>query len=323
MGKELGIPYMGSKRKLSSKIVDYILSKNRDCKYVYDLFGGGGAISFGFLQRKQIKKVVYNELNTGVCELLKKIQKDGVTKDFYKWVSREEFNLHKNDDDWYGGLLKTCWSFGNNVEKGYLFGEHIEESKRLLHEIILNKCDVSINKFNDLTGILIDKKHLENNDMTKRRTAVMGILRREKGRGDLESLQNLQQLQNLQVDRSQMLEMLQQLEKINMLRQLQNLQISNNGYQDVIIETPINETILYLDPPYFNTAKYAKDLCHIELMDYILNSPYKIYVSSYEFDLPCVFELNHRSSLSATNNAKKVVEKLFCNREENSYGSLF
>ena len=100
MAKELGIPYMGSKRKLSSRIVDYILSKNRDCKYVYDLFGGGGAISFEFLQRKQIKKVVYNELNTGVCELLKKIQKDGVTKDFYKWVSREEFNAHKNDDDW-------------------------------------------------------------------------------------------------------------------------------------------------------------------------------------------------------------------------------
>jgi len=64
-------------------------------------------------------------------------------------------------------------------------------------------------------------------------------------------------------------------------------------------------------------------MCYTELMDYILKSPYKIYVSSYEFDLPCVFELNHRSSLSATNNAKKVVEKLFCNREENSYGSLF
>ena len=56
---------MGSKRKLSYKIVDYILSKNRDCKYVYDLFGGGGAISFEFLQRKQIKKVVLICINFG------------------------------------------------------------------------------------------------------------------------------------------------------------------------------------------------------------------------------------------------------------------
>ena len=290
---------MGSKRKLSSKIVDYILSKNRYCKYVYDLFGGGGAISFEFLQRKQIKKVVYNELNTGVCELLKKIQKDGVTKDFYKWVSREEFNEHKNDEDWYGGLLKTCWSFGNN-QSGYLFAKDLEEDKRLLHEIIVNRCDTSRQLFKDKFDLFIDDFYLKNDDIKFRRLDVMKVVKAQIGRFDLEQLERLQQLQ-----------------------QLQQLEISNKSAFDVIIETPINETILYLDPPYFNTAKYAEDLCHQELMDYILKSPYKIYVSSYEFDLPCVFELNHRSSLSATNNAKKVVEKLFCNREENSYGSLF
>ena len=71
----LGIPYMGSKRRLAQKIVDYILLHNPETKYVYDVFGGGGAISFEFLQRKQIKKVYYNELNTGVCELLRKIQR--------------------------------------------------------------------------------------------------------------------------------------------------------------------------------------------------------------------------------------------------------
>ena len=296
---------MGSKRKLSSKIVDYILSKNRDCKYIYDLFGGGGAISFEFLQRKQIKKVVYNELNTGVCELLKKIQKDGVTKDFYKWVSREEFNLHKNDDDWYGGLLKTCWSFGNN-QKGYLFGDDLEEDKRLLHEIVVNRCEISRQLFQDKFDLFIDDFYLKSDDIQLRRLDVMALVKAQIGRFDLQQLERLQQLQQLE-----------------QLEQLERLEISNKSAFDVIIETPINETILYLDPPYFNTAKYAKDLCHIELMDYIFNSPYKIYVSSYEFDLPCVFELNHRSSLSATNNAKKVVEKLFCNREENSYGSLF
>jgi hypothetical protein len=47
------------------------------------------------------------------------------------------------------------------------------------------------------------------------------------------------------------------------------------------------------------------------------------FISSYDFDLPCVFELNHRSSLSATNKGKKVVEKLFCNQEEKTKGTLF
>ena len=93
----IGIPYMGSKRKLSKKIVDHILIHNPKCKYFYDLFGGGGAISFEALKRKQIKKVHYNELNTGVVELIKKIKKDGVTKDFYKWVSLDEFNKYVNN----------------------------------------------------------------------------------------------------------------------------------------------------------------------------------------------------------------------------------
>ena len=49
-----GIPYMGSKRKLAKKIVDYILQNNSNMKYFNDLFGGG-AISFEMLKRPGIK----------------------------------------------------------------------------------------------------------------------------------------------------------------------------------------------------------------------------------------------------------------------------
>ena len=77
------------------------------------------------------------------------------------------------------------------------------------------------------------------------------------------------------------------------------------------------------ETPYKGTGKYQKDIDHDKFLEWVKNSPYKIYVSSYEFDLPCVFELSHRSSLSATNNSKKVVEKLFCNQEELTKGSLF
>jgi len=76
MNKKLGIPYMGSKRRIAGKIVDKILLDNPNAKYVYDLFGGGGAISFEFLQRPQIEKVFYNELNTGVVSLLKDIKEN-------------------------------------------------------------------------------------------------------------------------------------------------------------------------------------------------------------------------------------------------------
>ena len=41
---QLGISYMGSKRRLSREIVDHILTAHPNTKYVWDLFGGGGAI---------------------------------------------------------------------------------------------------------------------------------------------------------------------------------------------------------------------------------------------------------------------------------------
>lgn len=301
MAKELGLPYMGSKRKLSKKIVDYILAKNPKCHYVYDLFGGGGAVSFEFIQRKQIKQVFYNELNTAIVELLKKIRAEGVTPEFYKWVSREEFIAHKNDNDWYGGLLQTCWSFGNN-QKNYIFGKHLEENKRILHEIIVNRCDVSRKQLEELTGLYIDDYYLQQDDIQKRRIEVMSLVKKQVGRVDMEQLQQLQQLQ--------------QLERLQRLQQLERLEISNLSAFDVEITTPINETVLYLDPPYIKTAGYAQEMCHKELYEYIAKSPYKIYMSSYESDLDCVFEMGHRSTLGATCNSKKVSEKLFCNQKE-------
>ena len=136
----LGIPYMGSKRQLADKIATFILSENPNAKHVYDLFGGGGAISFEFLQRGL--NVTYNELNTGVAELLKHIIAKGITPEMYQWVSREEFNAHKNDDTWYGGLLKTCWSFGNN-QRSYLFGKDIEAYKKNYHLCVVNGIDTT------------------------------------------------------------------------------------------------------------------------------------------------------------------------------------
>lgn len=293
----LGIPYMGSKRKIAKPLIDYILNSNPNAKYFYDLFGGGGAMSFEALKRKRFEKVSYNEFNEAIVNLLIKIKYDGVTPEFYEWIDRETFNKYKDGNCWKSGLIKTCWSFGNNVDKGYLFGANIEKYKMLLHKIIVNKCQLSINEFANLTSLHIDNHWLNNDDLHKRRLNIMRLIAKEKGRADLESLQNLQQLQNLQ--------------------------ISSLSYEQVKIETPISETIIYCDPPYKGTAKYNKDINHDKFLEWVKNSPYKIYVSSYDFDLPCVFELSHRSSLSATNNSKKVVEKLFCNQEELTKGTLF
>lgn len=278
------MPYMGSKRKLAPKILEYIINNNSNCKYFFDLFGGGGAISFMALQYPQIEKVFYNELNTGVVELLRKVLADGVTTEMYQWIDRETFNKHKNDSDWFGGLLQTCWSFGNN-QRTYIYGKPIESIKQEAHEYLFkNGYDrtsatrVKLLKQFKVDANIINRFHLQH----------------------LESLQLLQRLQHLE-----------------------RLQITNLSYNQVQITTPIEETIIYLDPPYKNKKEYAETLNHDELADWIKNSPYKIYLSSYEYEgLFEVKQFTHRSILSATAN-NKVVEKLFCNRVENTKNSLF
>ena len=285
--KKLGMPYMGSKRRLSCEIVNHILTAHPNTKYVWDLFGGGGAISFEFLQRRQIERVVYNELNTGVVELLRKIQKDGVTPEFYQWIDRDTFNTHKNDDDWFGGLCKVVWSFGNN-QSSYLFGKHIEDLKRQAHECVVNGAPF------ELDGIGFN--NLQGNTINERRLRFRSILTANKKRFYFEQL-----------------EQLERLERLEQLPRLEQLDIFNQSAFDVVIDTPIEETIIYLDPPYKGTEKYQDEVCHDELKRYIDNSPYTIYLSSYEFDLPVVHTMKHNSTLCATKN-NAVVEKLFCNK---------
>jgi len=278
------MPYMGSKRKLSLPIMRYIMENNPECKYFWDLFGGGGAMSFYALQVPQIKQVFYNELNTGVVELLRKIQTDGVTDEFYQWIDRDTFNKHKTDSDWFGGLCKVVWSFGNN-QTCYLFGKEVEPIKKLAHEYLFANG--------------YDKTAKTRIKLVKQFKADKNII----GRFELQQLEQLQRLQRLQ--------------------QLERLQISNLSYADVQITTPINETVIYLDPPYKNTTQYECKLNHDELLEYIQNSPYKIYLSSYQFDgMHEVMAIKHRSILCAIAN-NKVKEKLFCNRIEDEQTELF
>ncbi len=300
----LGMPYMGGKRKLAPKILTHILKENPKAKYFYDLFGGGGSISFMALQAKQIKEVNYNEYNPAIVNLLKYIVENGVTDDCYKWVSREEFEKNISRNDWYGGLVKVVWSFGNN-QKNYMFGKDIEKQKRLLHEIVVDNNFNSIKEFKEKFDFKFDentlKETFKNQDTEQRRCIIGRIVINSIGRCDIQQLQRLQHLQHLQ-----------QLEQ---LQQLHNLKITNLSYDEVDINTPIEETVIYLDPPYKNTASYNKTIDFFKLKEFIKNSKYKIYLSEYDnhYNMRLVNQYKHRGTLSPTAN-NEVIEKLYCNR---------
>lgn len=87
--ENLGIPYMWSKRNLAKYIVQYIKNENPKAKYFYDIFWGGGAVSFEAL-RQGFEKVYYLDLDKGMCNLMKQI-KNGIPKEWNRRVSREDF----------------------------------------------------------------------------------------------------------------------------------------------------------------------------------------------------------------------------------------
>ena len=301
----MGLPYKGSKRKNAKKIVDFILSDFPECEYVYDLFGGGGAISFEFIQRPQIKKVFYNEINTGIVSLLKDIIDNGVSEKYYNWIDRETFHKHKKDDDWFGGLVKCCWSFGNN-QLSYLFSEQNEKLKKPLHLAIVEKDEKYLKDFEEISGIQIPSELLDFETINERRLKVMGFVKKNK---NTEKRIELEQL-----------EILQQLERLERLEQIERLEIINDNYVNVKIETPLEKTVIYLDPPYgkSNTKSYQHggnnySEMQEEVNKYIDNSKYRIYLSGYDSKFLKVLEYDHIMNANRLG-CTKVNECLFSNQ---------
>ena len=308
----LRIPYMGSKRKICNELFQKMLEIKPNAKYFFDLFGGGGSMSFFALQIGL--KTHYNEKQKGLVDLINYILDRSKNKqsgkfgifpdDFYKFITREEFAVLKDEDSIKGQFARICYSFGNN-QKGYLFGD-IEELKRLAHDIVVFRNENALAEFNQKNNsnfVLSGKK-----TWNERRLDFMAQIPRA---SKIEQLQQLQQLERLE-----QLERLQQLEQLEQLERLPAFSISNLDFQEVKIETPVAETIIYLDPPYRGAYGYLEEVLHSEIDSYFLNSPYSCFMSEYNAPFDSVLEIKKESLLNNTKAEKKfVIEKLFYNKK--------
>jgi len=103
--EKLGIPYMGSKRKLAKSILDKITNRHEFITDFYDLFGGGGSISFTALRDYKFN-VHYNELNRHIYSLVEYIKNNKVLDPkFYEWVTRDVFFEQINQMNLQIGLV--------------------------------------------------------------------------------------------------------------------------------------------------------------------------------------------------------------------------
>ncbi len=293
------IPYLGSKAKIAEKLMNEMCLANPQADTFIDLFGGGGAMSEEALKRPQFKRVVYNELNTGVANLMRKIQKDGVTPEFYQWVSRDEFHAIKNGDCWRAGLIKTVWSFGNN-QRGYLYGKDIEAIKKLGHDVVVNRCDVAAN----LLGVSLDA--IESPTVNERRLKFC------KERKRITKKMNL-------------LEHLTRLQHLEHLERLEHLEVFNqSAFEFDLSKYDKDKTVIYLDPPYQNCdasiskSQYMKDYienkCNI---DHFSSLGFTVYLSEYKNPNPELWQevlnIEKRDTMSK-NKSRIKIERLFKNK---------
>lgn len=287
-GKPVGLPYVGSKKKISKKIVEIIKQNFGTNKTVYDVFGGGGAIT-AELMINDID-VVYNDLDKTITDMFNRVLSQD--REWIKTliVSRDEFfairdKENKKVDDELKLLVN---SFGNN-RKGYLYSEKYSDIKyNLVNEIIKNETH--------FYGYKKSETYLNFIYTNKKQIGFSG----KKERGNV-----LEQLQRLD-----------QLERLQRLDQLERLPKTTN--KDYNYFSNSNNSILYLDPPYENsdTTAYKSQIDYQEFYDWSVEMSKNnvVLLSSYEVSddrFECVYEFTTARSTMSGGMAGKRTEKLF------------
>lgn len=234
-GKPVGLPYVGSKKKISKKIIE-ILKQNFDIevKVVYDVFGGGGAITCECLINEI--SVVYNDHDLSVGKMFKKAL--NCDREYIKSlvVSREEFfNIRDKQDKTTTDELKLLVnSFGNN-RKNYVYSKELSDSKYRLAKEILKSIDNDFNyKKSNVYLDFINGEHIR-----------------------LQQIERLSQLNNIsslvregKFKRMQQIHNIQQLNRVSTTKQKYLKAMKNRDYTYF---SNIKNQILYLEPPYENT----------------------------------------------------------------------
>ena len=214
-GRPIGLPYQGSKKKISKKIIEIIKQNFGTDKPIYDIFGGGGAITAECILNGL--EVYYNDLDKDITNAFERVVSQD--RDWIKTliISRTEFTEikdkeNKTTDDFLKLLVN---SFGND-KRSYLYSKEISDLKYNLAKEIIEKHDV-----------------------------FSGYKQTETYKRSIEKYKRLQQLQRLQ--QLEQLQRLRQLEQLEHLQQLDKVKATNKSYHDF---SEVSGAILYLDPPY-------------------------------------------------------------------------
>lgn len=277
-GKPIGLPYQGSKKKISKKIVEIIKQNFGTDKPIYDIFGGGGAITAECILNGL--EVHYNDLDKDITNAFERV----ISQD-REWiktliVSRDEFfkikeKENKTTDDFLKLLVN---SFGND-KRSYLYSKEISDLKYNLAKEIIKKHDV----FSGYKQTETYKRSIEK----------------------YEQLQRLEQFQQLE-----RLQQLEQLQKVNKIK------ATNKSYHDfsevsgaiLYLDPPYEGSHQKSYINSFNSQEFYDWAFEIAKTNIVIISSYSI--SDERFEAVCSFDKARSTLQNGTSNNRKT-EKLF------------
>ena len=276
-GRPVGLPYIGSKKKISKKIVEIIKQNFGTDKTVYDLFGGGGAITAELLINDM--SVVYNELDKTVANMFcaalvgdrEWVKTLMISHDEFMAIKQKE--IKSTDDE----LKLLVNSFGN-ARRNYLYSKELSDVKYNLAKQIVDIDDV-----------------------------FSGYKQTDTYKNAVKQVEQLQQLQQLQ--------QLEQLQQLQQLEQLQRLEVNNKDYRAyselngavIYLDPPYeNSTNQYKGGSFDSIAFYD--------WAFEMAKNNTVLISSYEISDPrfeVVYEFKTARSTLQDGNSGKRYEKLF------------
>ena len=282
-GKPIGLPYQGSKKKISKKIIEIIKQNFGTDKPIYDIFGGGGAITAECVLNSL--EVHYNDLDKDITNAFERV----ISQD-REWiktliVSRTEFTEikakeNKTTDEFLKLLVN---SFGNN-KKTYLYSKGISDLKYNLAKEIIEKHDV-------FSGY-------KQTETYKKVTS-----------GEEWNWFNEKQ------EKHKILQQLQRLQQLDRLQKVNKIKATNKSYHDF---SEVAGSVLYLDPPYEGTIQesYINSFDSQEFYDWAFEMSKNniVIISSYSisderFEVVYSFDKARSTIKGGTRNDK--CEKLF------------
>lgn len=263
------------------------------------------------LESKKYNKVIYNEKETLIYNGFKKAI-SGDFKNEHRWIDRETFNELKTIDPY----VAICYSFGNNL-KAYCYSEILEPWKEAIHYARVfndyskfkkfginsdgSKADI-IKNFNEYRQKYIN--YINNNiNCNAEHLAELENLER------LSRLENLERLLPFTVKQDN--KHFAELQSLESLCRLQSLECFNESYEKINI---LNNSVVYCDPPYKDTAKYLSEFNHEDFYNWCRNQKSLVFISEYNMpdDFYLVYTFKRKDIFS--DNSKDVMECLYCNK---------